>query len=84
VGDGSGLELTLEVNGERRQHANTSSMLRSVASLVAHASRFMTLERGDLLFTGTPAGVGPVRPGDRLLARIERVGSLSVVVEAES
>jgi uncharacterized protein (TIGR00369 family) len=84
VGDGSGLEISLDVNGERRQHSNTSRMLHGVAELIAHASRWMTLERGDLLFTGTPAGVGPLRPGDRVRARIERVGELDLVIETES
>ncbi len=83
VGDGSGLRISLEVNGERRQQANTSEMLLGVGALIAHVSRFMTLERGDLLFTGTPAGVGPLRPGDRITAEIERVGRLDVVVEAD-
>jgi 2-keto-4-pentenoate hydratase/2-oxohepta-3-ene-1,7-dioic acid hydratase in catechol pathway len=82
VGDGSGLEIALEVNGERRQHGNTSQMLHGVAELVAHVSRWMTLERGDLLFTGTPAGVGPLCPGDRVEARIERVGELRLEVVA--
>jgi uncharacterized protein (TIGR00369 family) len=53
VGDGSGLEIGLEVNGEPRQTGNTSQMSRKVASLVAHASELFTLERGDLLFTVT-------------------------------
>lgn len=83
VGDGSGLEITLDVNGERRQAGNTSQMLHGVADLVAFASRWFTLERGDLLFTGTPAGVGPVEPGDRLEARIAKVGTLVVTARAE-
>jgi len=82
VGDGSGLEISLDVNGERRQSGNTSMMLRGVADLIAHASHWMTLERGDLLFTGTPAGVGPLLPGDRLEAQIERVGRLSIELVA--
>jgi uncharacterized protein (TIGR00369 family) len=84
VGDGSGLELTLRVNGEVRQQASTSLMIRGVARLVAHASRLVTLEPGDLLFTGTPSGVGPVEPGDELEATLEKVGSLTVRVEAET
>lgn len=83
VGDGAGLAIALEVNGEVRQQASTSAMLRGVAELVEYASSAMRLERGDLLFTGTPAGVGPVRPGDRLEARIDRIGALRVRVEAE-
>jgi uncharacterized protein (TIGR00369 family) len=82
VGDGSGLALSLAVNDEVRQRASTSQMLWSVADLVALVSRSMTLERGDLLFTGTPAGVGPLVPGDRVVAEIERVGRLELEVEA--
>ena len=81
IGDGSGLALTLDVNGERRQEANTSSMIHSVSALIAHVSRLVTLERGDLLFTGTPAGVGPVNPGDVLEATLAKVGALEVRVE---
>jgi uncharacterized protein (TIGR00369 family) len=78
VGDGSGLKIVLDVNGERRQEADSSHMIRSVAELVSHASRLMTLERGDLIYTGTPAGVGPVSDGDRLEAAIDKVGTLTV------
>ncbi len=84
VGDGSGLEISLRVNGDVRQHASTSSMLHGVPALLAYASRLMRLERGDLLFSGTPAGVGPIAPGDRLEARIERIGALEVSVSAEA
>ena len=80
VGDGSGLEISLAVNGEARQRGSTSQMLRPVGRLVADCSRFMTLEPGDLIFTGTPSGVGPVEPGDVLEARLERVGSLRVTL----
>jgi len=76
----SGLEIKLDVNGKTRQHGNTSQMSRSVAALIAHASRWMTLERGDLIYTGTPAGVGPVVAGDKLEASIERIGSVSISV----
>jgi uncharacterized protein (TIGR00369 family) len=84
VGDGSGLALSLDINDERRQEGSTSQMLRPVAELIAFASRWMTLDRGDLIFTGTPAGVGPVLPGDRLVAKLERVGSLSITVGGSS
>jgi len=83
VGDGSGLAIRLDVNGVRRQDGTTDRMIRSVADLVAEASRLVTLERGDLLFTGTPEGVGPVVAGDVLEAEIERVGRLRVVAIAE-
>lgn len=81
VGDGSRLELRLEVNGETRQAGNSSSMLRGVPRLVSDLSRWWTLERGDLIFTGTPEGVGPVRPGDRLVASIAGVATLTVDIE---
>jgi len=83
VGDGSGLAIRLTINGEERQASNTDHMMRSVAELIAFASRTVTLERGDLLFTGTPAGVGPVHPGDSLTAEIDKIGSLTVAVKAE-
>jgi len=80
VGDGSGLEISLAVNGEIRQRGNTSQMLRPVPELVASCSRLMTLEPGDLIFTGTPAGVGPVGPGDVLEAHLASVGTLRVTL----
>jgi len=83
IGDGSGLEITLDVNGKRRQSGNTSQILHGIPELIAHVSRWMTLERGDLFFTGTPAGVGPIEPGDEVVARIERVGKLTVHVIAD-
>jgi uncharacterized protein (TIGR00369 family) len=83
VGDGFGLAITLDVNGERRQESSTSMMLHDVASLVSLASQLNTLDRGDLIFTGTPAGVGPVSAGDLLEAEIEKVGKLKINVVDE-
>jgi len=80
VGDVSALTLTLDVNGVRRQEGSTGRMLNGVAALVAHASRWITLERGDLLFTGTPEGVGPIVPGDVLEARLSDLVSLTVTI----
>ena len=65
VGD---LDLGLRVNGEPRQRARTSSMLWTTGELIAHASRHFTLERGDVILTGTPAGVGPLERGDTVEA----------------
>jgi uncharacterized protein (TIGR00369 family) len=81
VGDGSGITLSLHVNGVRRQEVSTSQMIHPVDALVAFASKLITLERGDLIFTGTPSGVGPVRPGDVLEARLGDVATLTVKVE---
>ncbi len=83
VGDGAGLEIALRVGGVLRQHGTTSRMIRTVAELVAYASAWFTLEPGDLLFTGTPEGVGPVVPGDLLEASLERVGTLRVHVAGD-
>jgi fumarylpyruvate hydrolase len=58
-------------------------MLHPVAAVIAEVSRWVTLERGDLLFTGTPAGVGPVGPGDVLEAHLEGVASLRVTVATD-
>jgi len=68
--------VTCYVNGEMRQMASTRDMVFSVRQLIAFASSVMTLEPGDLLFTGTPAGVGPLMPGDIVEANIEGLGSL--------
>jgi len=65
------LNFRLEVNGEGRQSGNTSLMIYSFDYLVAFVSRYFTLKTGDLIFTGTPAGVGPVHPGDRLTGTLE-------------
>ena len=82
IGDGSGLGIRTSVNGTIRQEAVTDRMIHDVPSLVALASRLVTLERGDLLFTGTPEGVGPVVPGDVLEAEIDLVGRLRVTATA--
>ena len=74
VGDPGNLSIELRVNGEVRQSGRTSEMLFKVPDLLSYASGIFTLEPGDLLFTGTPSGVGPLAPGDELVAEIERVG----------
>jgi acylpyruvate hydrolase len=74
------LSLSLAVNGVRRQHANTGEMIFRVEDIIAFCSSIFTLEKGDLIFTGTPEGVGAVRSGDRLVAELESVGSLTVQV----
>jgi uncharacterized protein (TIGR00369 family) len=81
AGDVSNLPISLDVNGQRRQEGSTAQMLHGVAQLVAYASRWITLERGDLLFTGTPAGVGPLVAGDRVVARLSDLVTLTVTME---
>ncbi len=74
------LELCLKVNGEVRQQGNTAQMMRSVEEIVAEISTFYTLEAGDIILTGTPAGVSKISSGDQLEGTIEGVGSLQVAV----
>ncbi|MBL6645678.1 MAG: fumarylacetoacetate hydrolase family protein [Flavobacteriales bacterium] len=69
-GDIQDLQFTLLQNGEVVQEGHTGDMLFSVDALIAHVSRYSTWKTGDLLFTGTPAGVGPVQSGDRLEGRL--------------
>ena len=78
VGDLGDREIFLSVNGETRQSAPLSEMIWGVTELIAHLSRFYHLAPGDLIMTGTPAGVGPVRPGDRLEGGVEGLAGLSV------
>ena len=70
-GDVQRLHFTLDVNGQRRQTGDTAEMLFTVDRIIASVSRYVTLRMGDLLYTGTPAGVGPVKPGDNLRAALE-------------
>lgn len=70
-GDVQRLRFELELNGRVCQQGDTSLMLHTVDRLIACVSRYLTLRMGDLLYTGTPAGVGPVRPGDTLRATLE-------------
>ncbi|HEY6278482.1 MAG TPA: fumarylacetoacetate hydrolase family protein [Streptosporangiaceae bacterium] len=75
--DPADLELVTSVNGEVRQRARTSQLLHGVAALVAFASNVMTLLPGDVLLTGTPAGVGPLTVGDEVSVTIENIGTLT-------
>jgi len=78
--DPTNVDLKLQVNGAMQQAANTSDMVMSVAELIEYASSFYTLLPGDVLMTGTPQGVGPIRPGDVLIASAEGLGSMTVHV----
>lgn len=65
------LNFTLEVNGELKQEGNTSMMMYNIDYLIAFISKYFTLKTGDIIFTGTPAGVGPISIGDRMVAKLE-------------
>lgn len=70
------LSVVCRVNGTVRQQGRTSEMVFRVSELIAYASTIMTLEPGDLLLTGTPAGVGPLHPGDHVEVEVETIGTL--------
>jgi 5-carboxymethyl-2-hydroxymuconate isomerase len=76
VNNPNDLKLTLRVNGEVRQQGTTAQMMRSVEQIVAEISSFYRLEPGDIILTGTPAGVSRIKSGDQLHGEIEQVGSL--------
>lgn len=80
VTDPDRLDIRLEVNGQQRQRANTRDMILDVASLVSLASSVATLYPGDVIATGTPAGVGPLRDGDTVRMSISGVGELTMHV----
>lgn len=78
------LDLQITVNDEERQHSNTKYMILGVPELIELASAFYTLQPGDLLFTGTPEGVSPIQAGDRIVATIDKVGTMTVATRADS
>ncbi len=78
--DPSDLAITTTVNGETKQDARTSLLLHDVGELIAFASAVMTLLPGDVILTGTPAGVGPVVAGDEVSVTIEGIGTLTNTV----
>ena len=81
IPDPNALEILCKINGEVRQNDSTRSMIMGVPALIAWISSVMTLHPGDVIATGTPAGVGPLQPGDRVEVTIERLGTLAVRVD---
>ena len=74
--DPNGVDIESYLNGEKRQSSNTKHFIFPVEDLVARVSAVMTLLPGDVIATGTPAGIGPMQPGDKVEVRIEGIGSL--------
>src|SRR5690606_40599851 len=72
--------ISLSINGETRQSGDLNQMIWKVAETISYLSSLFELRPGDLIFTGTPAGVGPVKRGDRLEGKVDGVGELSVTV----
>jgi len=78
VGHPEGNAIWLKVNGELRQHSNTKHLIWAIAEQIAFLSRYVELKAGDLIFTGTPEGVGPVKPGDLLQGAVDGVDQLTI------
>ena len=76
----TGGAITLQVNGETKQSADLAQLIWNIPELLADLSKFYHLEPGDLIYTGTPEGVGPVKPGDRISGHIDGVGDVTLNV----
>ncbi|MCF6505889.1 fumarylacetoacetate hydrolase family protein [Blastococcus sp. MG754426] len=80
--DAGDLEITCDVDGERRQSGRTSQLLFGVPTLISYISQVMTLLPGDVVLTGTPSGVGPIRPGQTVSCSVQGLGTLTNTVTA--
>ena len=90
IGDPHTMGIRCFVNGERRQNSNTENLVFNVYDQIAHLSRAMTLEPGDIIFTGTPGGVGLamqppqwLKAGDKVRVEIDRIGSIEAEMQPE-
>ncbi len=83
IKDPHNLKIELKVNGKIKQSSNTKHLLFKVPELLAYISKFFTMEAGDIIATGTPSGIGPIKPGDLIEATIEKIGTLknNVILE---
>jgi 2-keto-4-pentenoate hydratase/2-oxohepta-3-ene-1,7-dioic acid hydratase in catechol pathway len=77
----SDCNIELFVNGNLKQNGNTKNMLFDIPTIISYISKIVTLNPGDIIFTGTPEGVGPIRQGDKLRAIIDGIGTLKVTVK---
>lgn len=84
IGDPGDLDLSIRVNGETRQSSSTRYMIFDLPRLIEYASATCRLYPGDVILTGTPEGVGPVSPGDVMLAEFERIGAMTVAVRSSA
>ena len=82
IGHPSEGRIELRLNGQTRQQADISQLIHSVPAIVAHLSTFYHLQAGDVIYTGTPEGVGPVKPGDKIGASIAEVGTVALTIGA--
>jgi len=72
--------INLQVNGETKQSADIGQLIWNIPELLADLSKFYHLEPGDLIYTGTPEGVGPVKPGDRITGHVDNVGDIALTI----
>jgi len=84
IPDPDNVPLTISVNGEVKQKSNTSQLIYDCRKLIEWGSTFYTFYPGDVLYTGTPEGVSPVKPGDTMLAKIDPIGEMTVPVRAHT
>ena len=73
--------IELKVNGVLKQHADLNQLIWAVPNIIHYLSRYFELKAGDLIFTGTPAGVGAVQKGDKIEAHIQNLDTLTVYIE---
>ena len=83
IGDPQALNVICRINGVVKQSANTRDMIFSIPILISYISKQFTLEEGDIIATGTPAGVSPIVPGDTVEVEVEKIGILKNPVKAE-
>ena len=77
IEDPHNLNIELTIDGKVQQSSNTSYMIFKIPKILEYLSRFLTLEKGDIVATGTPSGVGPIQPGDVIKASIEEIGTIT-------
>ena len=82
IADPDSVPLTISVNGDVKQNSSTKQMIYDCRKLIEWGSTFYSFYPGDVLFTGTPEGVSPVKPGDTMVARIDPIGEMTVPVRA--
>ena len=80
--DPKAFEIGLAVNGVQRQNVTTADLITPVPEIISYASSVMSLLPGDVIFTGAPPGVGPIRPGDQVVAQISGIGGMRLSVRA--
>jgi 2,4-didehydro-3-deoxy-L-rhamnonate hydrolase len=80
ISDPDNVDFSLRLNGEVRQSANTADLIYGIRKLIAYGSSFYTLLAGDVIYTGSPEGVSPVKPGDVMLVECPAIGQMEVAV----